>query len=79
LQPYDFKITHPIGGAGVGAGFGTATAGGVRNGGGTRAGTGSVFGGTLGTVEELLDPVAGQFEPSVAVRNWQYQLTCDKF
>jgi len=82
LQPYDFKITHSIGGAGTGTGFGAGSAGANRNGGGVggaRAGAGSGTGGTLGTVEELLDPVAGQFEPSVAVRNWQYQLTCDKF
>lgn len=31
------------------------------------------------TVAQLVDTVRDKYEQNVAFKNWQYQLTCDKF
>lgn len=72
LQPYDEpstgkKVTNAprITGTGTGA----------RDG----CGDGATANGDETTVAEFLDTVRNKYEQNVAIKNWQYQLTCDKF
>lgn len=74
LQPYDDpsagnKATNIARVTGIGTG------GRARDG----CGDGATANGDEATAAELMDTVRNKYEQNMAIKNWQYQLTCDKF
>ncbi|KAM8713463.1 hypothetical protein ACLKA7_013731 [Drosophila subpalustris] len=74
LQPYDDEQQVGIKAANVARATGTGV--GARDGCGDGATTAT---GDEATAAELLDNVRIKYEQNMAFKNWQYQLTCDKF